>query len=305
MRGAWFFVSLAIAGAGAHAQTPPEATGGWEAGVRYWLNTGSTQRSHDASAFSPILANPTSTLIYGGLDSHVVELHARKGFGEGWFVKGNLGIGTVNTGTFTDQDFIILGGVRFMAETTSAVSGKLQYATIDAGRELWRTGNTTVALFAGYQHWNERLDGHGLQDSFGPSSLPASVLVISNQLTWKSLRLGAEARSVRGRTRFTLEAALVPYAKYRNEDSHYLRQDPADLGPAPNVIGDGWGWGGQLEAEVRRSFPGLWGLELGVGYRYWKLDSKEGTQRQAGLEFPLVDLRSERHGVTFSATKAW
>jgi len=304
MRGAWVFVLAAIA-PGALAQDPPPASAGFEMGVRYWVGSGSTTRSHDASSFTPLALNPTSTLTYSDLDANTLELYARKRFGERWFAKGNLGVGRVNTGTFTDQDFFIDMGVPVMTQTVSAVSGKLQYATIDVGRDIWQIGNATVALFAGYQQWSEQLDGPGFSDSFGSLSLDPGTLAISNELTWKSLRLGVEARAVRGRTRFTVEAALVPYAEYRNEDSHHLRQSPADLGPVPNVIATGRGFGGQLEAEVRRSYPALWDLDLGIGVRYWRLDSDQGSQSQAGLSFPIVNLLSERYGFTFSATKSW
>lgn len=305
MRGAWFLGAAILVVAGARAQEPPEAANGLEVGLRYWVGTGSTKRSHDASSFSPLLLNPTSTLTYNNLDANTLELFARKGFGERWYVKGNLGLGTINTGTFTDQDFFISGGVPVMTQTTSAADGKLGYASVDVGRDVWQLGEATVSLFAGYQQWNERVDGHGFSDSFGTLGLGPGTLVVTNDLTWKSWRLGTEMRAVRGRMRFSFEAALVPYAKYRNEDSHYLRQSPNDLGPVPNVIATGQGWGGQFEAEVRRSYPELWGLEFGIGARYWKLESEKGTQTQAGFAFPIVDLVSKRYGITLSATKSW
>jgi hypothetical protein len=305
MREAWFLVAAVLMAAGAQAQEPPEAANGLEAGVRYWASTGSTKRSHDASSLSPLLLNPTSTLVYSDLDANTLELFARKGFAENWFVKGNVGVGNINTGTFTDQDFFISGGRPVMTQTTSAADGKLHYVSIDVGRDVWRLGEATFSLFAGYQQWNERVDGHGLSDSFGTLGLGPGTLVITNDLTWKSWRLGGEMRATRGRTRFSFEAALVPYAKYRNEDSHYLRQSPSDLGPVPNVIATGHGWGGQFEAEVRRSYPELWGLDFGIGARYWKLESEKGTQSQAGFTFPIVELVSKRYGFTLSATKSW
>jgi len=306
MRGAWFLVAAILAATGSvQAQDPPQATAGFELGMRYWVSTGSTQRSHDASAFSPLLLNPTSTLVYSDLDANTLELYGRKRFGERWFAKGNLGVGTINTGTFTDQDFFIDMGVPVMTQTVSATSGKLQYASIDVGLDVLRAGEATFSLFAGYQQWNERVDGHGFSDSFGSLGLGPDTLAITNDLTWKSWRLGAEMRAVRGRTRFSFEAALVPYAKYRNEDSHYLRQNPNDLGQVPNVIATGQGWGGQFEAEVRRSYPELWGLDFGIGARYWKLESEKGSQSQAGFTFPIVNLESKRYGFTLSATKSW
>jgi hypothetical protein len=299
---------LGLCAGAALAQDPPQtqAGSGFELGLRWWVSTGSTQRSHDASGFAPgLVGNPTSTLAYTNLDANAGELFARKTFAERWFVKGNLGLGKVNTGTFTDQDFFFVGGAPSMTQTVSAADGKLNYASIDVGREMWKAGVATFSLFAGLQQWNERIDAHGFSDSFGPAARPPGVLVISNDLTWNSFRFGGEMRAVRGRTRFSVEAALVPRAKYRNEDSHYLRQDPSDLGPAPNVIATGHGWGGQLEAEVRRSFPQLGGIELGLGYRYWRLESQAGNQTQAGLTFPIVDLVSERQGMTLTLSKSW
>lgn len=305
MRRGWCFVVTLLASSAALAEDPAPEGMRLQAGVRYWVNTGSTQRSHDASSANPLLLNPTSTLIYDNLDANVLELYARKGFGENWFVKGNLGLGTVNTGTFTDRDFFLSGGRAVVTQTVSAVSGKLNYVTADIGREVARRGNSTFTVFAGYQQWIEKLDSHGFSDSFGTLGLPDSVLAISNDLTWRSLRAGGEWRAVRGRTRFHVDVAAIPYAKYRNEDSHHLRQSPNDLGPVPNIIATGTGWGMQAEAEIRRSYPDLWGLEFAIGYRYWRMESASGNQEQAGRSFPIVDLVSERHGATFSVSKNW
>ena len=308
MRRAWFCGAAILVMGGAQAQNPPEAASGLEVGVRYWISQGSTTRGHDASSADPILGNPTSVLTYDRLAANTAELYARNGFREGWFLKGNVGIGAIPNGRFIDQDFFV-SQILFL-ETVSGLNGKLYYATIDFGRELWRSGNSTFGLFAGYHHWNERLDAYGFSNTdqalFVTSrELGENVPVVSNDLTWQSARVGVEMRSMRGRTRFSAELAFVPYAKYRNEDSHWLRQSPGDLGPAPNVIATGHGWGGQAELEVRRSYPQYFGLDFGVGLRYWKLKSSEGSQTQAGLDFPIVGLESERFGVMLSVGKSW
>lgn len=298
------FASLQCAAGGALAQAPEAHR--LELGVRYWMSTGQTRSSHDASGVDPILGNPTSTLSYDKLAAHTAELYARKALGERWFVKGNAGIGTITHGRLVDQDFATSQALIF--ETTSGLDGKLYYGTIDFGREVAKSGNSTFGLFAGYQYWNERLNAYGASNSGDPffvfTALPGNTVpVISNEQMWDSARLGAEMRSVRGRTRFQAEVALIPYARYRNEDSHWLRQDT--LGPAPNVIATGQGRGAQFEFEVRRTFPDLFDLEFGLGYRYWKMESTKGTMTFGGGSFPVVDLMSERHGVTFSVTKAW
>jgi len=307
MRGAWFLVAAIGVAAGAHAQDPPEAAAsGLEAGMRYWLSSGKTKSSHDATALAPLAGNPTSTLTYDELGAHTAELYARKGFGDRWFVKGSAGIGAIPNGRLVDQDFF--AGQALFLETESGLSGKLYYGSIDIGRALWKRGNSSFGVFVGYQHWNERLDAYGFSNTnqalfVFTQELGENVPVISNQQTWDSLRIGAEMTSIRGRTRFQIELAFVPYAKYRNEDSHWLRQDT--LGPAPNVIATGRGMGGQLDVEVRRSFPEYFGLELGLGYRYWKLSSNDGTMTFGGNSFPVTDLVSERQGVTFTVSKTW
>lgn len=307
-------LALALLAPAALAQQPSSAE--WdrlEIGARYWVSTGKTTRGHDASSedcFTGIACgNPTSTLTYGGLDTNAVELYARKAFGESWFVKGLAGIGRVNTGTFTDQDFVLPGSQIMFLETVSNVSGEMRYGLVDIGLDVWKNGASAVGLFVGYQQWTEDLEGHGgstTVDLLGlGSDLPPSVTVIRNRLTWQAARVGLAYREVNGRTRLNAEVAGVPYAKYRNEDSHLLRQSPSDLGPAPNVIANGRGIGALLELEVRRSFPELWDLDLGLAYRYWRLKSTQGDQTAAGFTFPITELESERQGVMFTITKRW
>ena len=309
MRGVLAFVVAIVAATAAQAQEPAPSSG-LEFGVRYWLSSGMTRRSHDASRFPP-LANPTSTLEYDDMWANSFELYARKTLGEKWWAKGSVGVGRINTGTFTDQDFIILGGELFYAETVSGMDGDLKYGTIDVGREVWRRGRDALSVFVGYSQWNEQLTAYGFTLTTGiGGSFDNSVAVIANDLTWKAARLGLAATAERGRTRYAVEIAVVPYATYRNEDSHFLRAQPVGsnpfaLGPVPNVIGEGRGTGFQFELEVRRVYPQLWDLEFGLGIRWWKLASTHGTQTQAGMDFPLTELKSERLGGLFTVGKSW
>ena len=56
---------------------------------------------------------------------------------------------------------------------------------------------------------------------------------------------------------------------------------------------------------MRRRYPDFFDLEFGLGYRYWRMESSKGTMTFGGGSFPVVDLVSERQGVTFSVTKSW
>src|SRR5688572_21209819 len=121
-----------------------------EAGVRYWLSTGDTKRSHNAQPLDPTLGNPTSVLLYDNLDANTLEVFGRWRFGGNWFVKGLLGVGTVNRGVFRDEDFNT-GQVKFSDTTSSVTGGRIGYGTIDLGRTDWAfvKDRLTIVPFVG------------------------------------------------------------------------------------------------------------------------------------------------------------
>lgn len=284
---------------------PAVALGQVEAGIRYWLSTGETVRSHNAQDAFPAFGNPTSVLTYEALDAHTFELYVRRRFAERWFVRGNAGLGWVRGGSFDDEDYFA-GQVKF-SDSTSVVRGnRISYAGVDVGREVWTLGggSTTVGLFAGLQQWSERLDAYGAVFTVGGGTIAGSVPVITNEVTWTSLRLGIAASArVNPRTRLTLDLAWVPRAGVRDEDSHYLRTSPSDLGPVPNIVLEGKGHGVQLDLEVRHRIAEHW--DLGVGMRHWWLRATRGERFAGGITLPLTELESQRSGATFSLTRRW
>ncbi|HEY7241715.1 MAG TPA: hypothetical protein VH600_21255 [Burkholderiales bacterium] len=282
----------------AHAQ-------GDELGVRYWYSEGKTTRSHSAQDVFPSLGNPTSTLTYEDVTAHSLELHGRKNFGQGAFVKGNLGFGAVKSGSLRDEDFN--RGQVTASDTTSTIKGQsLSYLTLDVGGDLWRFGNGAGGLFLGYSYWYERLDAYGIVFNVPPVGRtdPDSLLVVTNEARWEALRVGFAGNwNLSAPTRLTLDAALLPYAHVRNEDSHWLRQSANDLGPAPNIHSNGTGYGFQLDAELRHAVERDW--EIGAGLRYWWLRARDGQHTQAGFNLKLAELESQRFGLLLSLTHKW
>ena len=275
-----------------------------ELGVRYWLSTGETRNSHNAQGASALVGNPTSVLTYENLDAHVLEVFGRQNFGGRWLLKGNLGIGRINTGSFDDEDYLA-GQFKFLDTTSSVTEGKIAYGAVDIGLIPWSAlgGRSTLGVFLGFNQWTEDVDAYGVTQTADPlgvggGNLPDSVLVISNKATWKSLRIGLAATVAIGeRGQFVADLAYIPYSEVRNEDSHHLRDD---LGPVPNVIKEGVGTGVQLDFEFRYEIFSR--TLLSVGARYWRLKADYGTDR---TDFPLVELISERAGVTLSLTRTW
>lgn len=277
---------------------------GDELGVRYWYSESKTTRSHNAQGLVPSLGNPTSVLTYEDLKTHAVELHGRKGLGGGGFIRGNLGLGEIKSGSFDDEDFFA-GQLKF-SDSTSTVKGNwLRYGTIDLGRDLWRFSNGTAGIFVGYGYWSERLDAYGAVFTVGSTARIAdAVPVITNEVKWHALRAGfAGTWQLSGPTRIMLDAAFVPYAHVHDDDSHWLRQSPNDLGPAPNIQIQGNGYGLQLDLELRHAIQSAW--ELGAGLRYWWLRSRDGTRSAAGTSVPLSELESQRFGLLLSLTHRW
>ena len=276
----------------------------WELGTRYWLSESTTTRSHNAQGLVPFLGNPTSILTYEDLAAHALELHAQRRFDNGWFVKGNVGMGSIKHGTFDDEDFFA-GQVKF-SDSTSAVKGNtLRYATIDIGHELWRGHRGFAGLFVGFHYWAERLDAFGATFTVGGvPTIPDSELVVTTDTRWHALRVGlTSTAALSARTRLTVDAALVPYAKVRDEDSHWLRQDPGDLGTAPNIFIDGRGYGMEIDLEWRHELREAW--EITAGIRYWLLIARDGTREAVGVGVPLRELESQRGGITLGGARRW
>jgi hypothetical protein len=97
--------------------------------------------------------------------------------------------------------------------------------------------------------------------------------------------------------------ALPPDAVVQNKDSHLLRQDSADLGPAPNVVTKSkFAYG--VEAELFVNYLVMPDIEIGAGLRYWGLASCMGDV-SFGPDFDntyqLTNFDQERYGVLVHA----
>jgi hypothetical protein len=294
-----FFCLLFLLGAAGAAQ----AQAG-EFGVRYWYSEAKTTRSHNAQGLVPALGDPTSVLTYEGLNAHAVELHGRKNLAGRAFLKGYAGLGDIKRGSFDDEDFF-RGQVKFSDSTSSVKGNRLSYASIDLGGDVWQFHNGSAGFFIGLHYWSERLDAYGAVFTVGPpGTIPDTVPVITNDITWRSLRLGLTSTGrLSPATRLGFEVAIVPHAKVHDDDSHWLRQGANDLGPAPNIFIEGTGYGAQLELELRHLMSATW--EVGAGLRWWYLRARDGTREARDTAVPLKEVESQRGGLLLSLTRRW
>lgn len=297
----------------AYAQEPLAPAQRGELGLRWWVSTGETKTSHNAQGLDPALGNPTSVLVYENLDANTFELFGHQNFHGNLFLKGVLGIGKINRGAFDDEDFFV-GQLKFSDTTSSVTQGRIGYGWLDLGYQwVLREGAVSLGVFGGFNQWTENYDAYGATDHIGfiGGDISRDVNVISNKVRWRALRAGLYGEFIFGRARLTLDLAVVPYAEFRNEDSHHLRAQPVGsnpfaLGPVPNIVDEGEGWGVQWDAELRYEI--MRRTELGLGWRFWYLEARKGItdfQNVPGGETPIVDFYTWRTGLSISLRRTW
>lgn len=259
----------------------------FEIGARYWYSSGTTKFgfSNGATGFG----SPTSALDWNDTKGHSGELFARLDHRPtGLFVKATAGAGILRGGEFVDRDYLM--GQFTFSDTTSEVHGdNLRFATVDVGvsYEVPRYG-VRLGGFVGYHYWHEKTTAYGLvcnatdyvwnHVTCGPPGMQLygnDTAVLVYEPTWHALRIGADAQfRINDRWSVSGEAALIPFALLENKDSHLLRQSMSDLGPAPNVISKGYGWGGM--AEIFVNYAVTPNIQAGLGLRYWGINAYKG-----------------------------
>jgi hypothetical protein len=303
---------LAIDVTGSTARWPvereaPRSPFAIEVGTRYWYSMGSIK--FNFSNNNPLFGSPTSTLFWHGIVAHSGEAFARiDHVPSGFFAKGMIGMGHLGDGNIVDEDFLV-NQYKFSDTTSDVSSGTTRFAMFDVGWAYWPVPDVRVGFFAGYHYWRDEMTAFGLTcnqpsvlgcPATGAILLGDDVAVMRYQPTWNAVRIGAESKVIIGSGwSVSGEVALVPYAYLVNKDSHLLRQDFADLGPAPNVISKStYAFG--AEAEVFVNYALTSHIEIGAGLRYWGLEAVKGGVRFGPLftqSNTLESFNQQRYGL--------
>lgn len=260
--------------------------------LRYWYGMGSTGK--DLYGLTRDTLN--SRLTYDGLQSHSLEAFARVDHRNGLFWKGYAGGGLLTQGNLQDEDFP--PGITPYSSTNSTLQNQsIGYVSLDMGGALLRGADFRFDGFVGYHYFHARMKAFGCQQTASnpaicAGGIPESVAVIVEDNTWQALRLGLNADlPIVDRLRLNLEAAWMPYVSLSGTDNHLLRPDL----PLPTSE-DGHGWGYQLEAMLSYKVDDT--ISLGVGGRYWRMQSKGSAHFEVfgGSPQPL-DFKTEIYGV--------
>lgn len=270
-------------------ELPPESrpsSFAFEFGARYWYSWGIM--SFAFTNDDPLFGRPTSTLDWHGLGAHTGELFGRMDHKPtGIFVKGVAAAGAIVNGDIEDLDYLA-HQVKFSDTTSNINSGNLAYGMLDIGWAYSPVQDIRIGFFGGYHFWRESATAFGaicnpvatipnFCGGAGNVEVGFDTAVLRYQPTWHIVRLGFEGKAaITERWSVSGEIAAVPYALLQNKDSHLLRQDPADLGPAPNVITDSrYAYG--IEAELFLNYAITPNIEIGGGARYWGLTAPSGV----------------------------
>jgi opacity protein-like surface antigen/outer membrane protease len=242
-----------------------------------------------------------SRLTYDGMHTDGGEVFARVDTHNNFMVKGLLGAGSGSSGSMNDEDWLLPFGPNLVAysNTVSNVDNRIRYGTIDAGYDWMRGPGYKVASYVGFNYLSQNMKALGCTQIANAFSdcvppIPTSVLGITEDDTWKSLRLGMAADfKVLPGVRVSADAAYLPYVWFDGTDNHVLR---ALVSPE-----DGHGQGVQLDLTL--SFALTDQFSVGVGGRYWAMWTTSGDTNFGGTGIIIPQrFAAEQAAVTVQAS---
>jgi opacity protein-like surface antigen/outer membrane protease len=299
------------------AMTAVAPAAGWEfdVGGRYWYSWGRFQKDLGATA-SAATANVLVSRLTYDTKANSGEFFGRIETPWNLFVKGFVGGGRLSSGHMNDEDWAIFDKtgtlvIPYSNTVSDSVKGTIGYATVDVGYDFFRAPGQKLGAFVGYNYFKENKDAFGctqIANSFSDCSptgfappVPSSVLVVSENDTWNSLRVGVNGEIMVGdRLKLSGDVAYIPYLKFTGLDIHHQRFDvPSQNSPE---TGNG-GHGVQLEGVL--SYYLTPAFSLGVGGRYWAMwTNQDASTNIFGFPCPCQTLpsKTERAGVFFQGS---
>lgn len=276
---------------------------GWEldAGARYWYSSGTFQKDL-GSTTNPALANILNSRLTYNTTANSGELFGRIESPQNVFLKGNIGIGSLLGGHLNDEDWAIsgaccVGGAAVAySNTVSSVQGDIDYATLDLGYDFFRGAGYRLGAFVGYNYYRENKSAYGCTQIANPLSdcspaIPNSVLAITEDDTWQSIRVGANGEiMITDQLKLGADVAYLPYVVFNGTDDHLLRA----------LIFQESGTGTGLQLESILSYLITDQFSVGVGGRYWAMwTTKDAISDTAGAPCPCQTLpaKTERFGI--------
>lgn len=271
-----------------------------EFGIRYWIS--SAENKFEASS-------PKES----SLDYEVDESHSGESFfyltspTSRFLFKGVVGFGGSQSGELENDTFDTTNG-QLIQQTTSNISdGGLFYAYADLGVKIPRlkTPSSTTSFLLGGGYFQDSMMSKGAVCTRVTASSPdcttqGEILFgnttksIQNDARWIAMRVGLENfYNPHSQLAWHNEIILIPYAVYKNLDSHYLATENT-----PNFIDRGRSYGVQLESSLDYRITSRWSLNMGARYwRFWTPSTKTRIGNPASSEGKAYNWDYERVGL--------
>jgi opacity protein-like surface antigen/outer membrane protease len=270
---------------------------GWEVetGARYWYSTGRFQKDLGSGTSTSTADTLNSRLTYVS-NANSGEAFARVETPWNLFAKGFIGAGSLANGKLNDEDWLIFGATVPYSNTLSdPVKGNIEYGTIDVGYDFARAASYKTGAFVGYNYYAENKSAYGcaqLANRFSDCvpSIPSSVLGITENDRWQSLRVGLNGEFMPvDRVKVSADAAYLPYVRFDGTDNHVLR----------GIVSPEWGTGRGVQMETIVSYYVTPQFSVGVGGRYWAMwTTSDAFTAFGGSPCPCQTLpaKTERYG---------
>jgi len=261
-------------------------------GMRYWYGLGNT--SKDLYGFTRDTL--VSRLTYDRVQSHSLEAFIRMDHESGLFWKGYAGGGLLTGGNLKDEDFP--PAISPYSSTTSTLQNQaLGYLSVDVGGAILRAQSFRLDGFVGYHYLHQRVKAFGCQQTASnpvvcAGGISTNVAAIVEDDSWHAVRVGLNADiPLFDRLRLNIEGAWLPFVWLVGTDNHLLRLSL----PVP-IREDGHASGYQAEAVVSYRYSEA--INLGVGARYWHMQSRGNAHFEdvGGVPQPL-DFKANNYGV--------
>jgi opacity protein-like surface antigen len=271
---------------------------GWEleVGARSWFSSGKFQKDL-GTATDPGLANILNSRLTYVTPAYSGELFGRVELPQSVFVKGDIGVGSLSGDHMNDEDWVLFGGAVAYSNTLSdLVEGNIGYATLDLGYDFFRGAGYKLGAFVGYNYYKEDKSAYGCTQIANSLSdcapaIPDSVLAITENDTWNSLRAGVNGEiMITDHLKLGTDVAYLPYAKFEGTDDHVLR----------SLIIQESGKGEGLQLESIFSYMITDQFSVGVGGRYWSMwTTKDAIADFSGTPCPCQTqpAKTDRYGV--------
>lgn len=280
---------------------------------RTWLSKGDSDWNIADTDGSP---NVLSELEYKHIDSTVIELYGEVGINSKHFLILEYGYGNIRNGKWIDSDYNRDNRQGLYSRSSgTAEDDNLWYLNIDYALRIFTRPDREkgseplgvhykqdlfIDVLLGYQHWKEDIImTNGFQE------VPATGAFFGLKSTyifeWDSIRIGARGGMPLS-DRLSLKASLfvIPWTHYRGEGIWNLRTDFRQDPSFKHKANGGFGGGG----DATLSYNPWRSLFIEMGYRYWRIESGDGTDTtyfSSGrvVTSPFNKATSQRHGVIF------